>query len=415
MQLGPPRGGRRLEVVGRVVALVMIAALACPLTASAADDAKPPARPIKPDDPTVKRAALEIAGYTDSDHVSVFTPSVRGSIENVTTGASLHGQYLLDVVSAASVDIVSTASRRWTEARHAGSVEAVYKPRNFGISVGGGASSEPDYRSYGLSVQLTQDFDDKNTTAVFGYGFGHDTSGRTGTPFSVFSRELIRGTFSGGINQVINRSTLATLSLDVIIENGDPSKPYRYVPMFSATNAARAEKGATIEWVTAHRVAERPLEQLPLSRRRFALTGRISHRFDSSTLRVSERLYDDTWGLRASTTDARWFFDVGRRITVWPHVRFHGQVPVSFWQRAYVSAPATGWDLPEFRTGDRELGPLWTVSGGGGLKLFVGSEQQPRAWAIGVDVDATYTSFLDDLYLTARTGVLGALTLEAEL
>ncbi len=37
-------------------------------------------------------------------------------------GWSVDGRYLVDVVSAASVDIVSTASRRWEEVRHAGSL-----------------------------------------------------------------------------------------------------------------------------------------------------------------------------------------------------------------------------------------------------------------------------------------------------
>ena len=47
-------------------------------------------------------------------------PMIAASIENVTTGASIRGRYLVDVVSAASVDIVSTASRRWQETRQAG-------------------------------------------------------------------------------------------------------------------------------------------------------------------------------------------------------------------------------------------------------------------------------------------------------
>ena len=97
-----------------------------------------------PEDATTKHVSLDVAGYTDSDHVSVFTPSVTGSIDNVITGAAIRGSYLVDVVSAASVDIVSTASRRWTEARQAGSAEVEYKPHDFGVSIAGSTSSEPD-------------------------------------------------------------------------------------------------------------------------------------------------------------------------------------------------------------------------------------------------------------------------------
>jgi hypothetical protein len=199
-----------------------------------------------------------------------------------------------------------------------------------------------------------------------------------------------------------------------VIEHGDQSKPYRYIPMFAPDVAANVPSGASIAYVTTHRLPERPLEQLPLARNRFALTGRIGHRFEGSTVRAEERIYDDNWGMLASTTDLRWIFDLGRRFSLWPHLRLHVQKSVSFWQRAYVSDP-TGWSLPEFRTGDRELGPLRTYTGGLGLRLFLGPEVDPQLWSIAAQGDVMRTNFLDDLYLTGRTGFLGTLTLEGEL
>ena len=405
--------------------LLVAVALACAATRPAnADDSAPataatttPIERRTPKDTATKRVAFEMASYGDSDHVGVVTPSVGMSVDNVIAGASLRARYLVDVVSGASVDIVSTASRRWTEIRHAGSVEGEYKPRDFGLAISGSTSNEPDYLSYTVGARMTYDLDAKNTTLLLGYAYGHDTIGRHGTPFAVFARDLSRTTYAAGVTQVIDRSTVLGLALDVIIENGDQSKPYRYIPMFAPNVASAAPLGASIDWVTAHRLPERPLEQLPLTRRRFAFTARLAHRFDGSAVRVSERIYDDTWGLVGSTSDARWIIDVGRRFAIWPHARFHLQSPVSFWQRAYVSRNAGngGWDLPEFRTGDRELGPLWTATGGGGIKAFIGSDADPRTWAISLQGDAMYTSYQDDLYLTSRTAVLGALVLEGEL
>ena len=169
-----------------------------------------------------------------------------------------------------------------------------------------------------------------------------------------------------------------------------------------------------IATVDQESLPEKPLEQLPLSRRRLALTGRYARRLDGSTLRLEERVYDDSWGLVASSSDVRWIFDLGRRFEIWPHLRFHAQNSVSFWQRAYVSGPAPGWNLPEYRTGDRELGPLWTTEGGFGVKWYLGSDAEPEQWALQLTSDAMYTSFLDDLYLTHRTAVLGALGLEGQ-
>ncbi len=419
----------RLSGCSRLLILVVVVLVSSLAETRAEADDTPPAegapsasekKPVPTKAPladaSTKRVTLESAVYTDSDHVTVFSPSVAASIENVTQGASLHGSYLVDVVSAASVDIVSTASQRWHEIRHAGALEAEYKPHEFGVSIGGSASAEPDYLSYGVGVAATQDLNEKNTTLLLGYGYSHDIAGRHGTPFSVFSRPLERGTFNAGVSQVLDRATVMSVGADAVFENGDQSKPYRYIPMFAPNVAAQAAVGATIDWVNANRLPERPLEQLPLSRQRFALTARLGHRFTASTIRLEERLYDDSWALLASTSDARWIFDLGRRFALWPHARLNVQSAVNFWQRAYVSnSNGSTFDLPEFRTGDRELGSLRTLTGGGGARFFLGPNADPEAWSVTLVGDVMYTSFLNDLYLTNRTGTIMSLTFEGEL
>src|SRR5438128_2258371 len=87
--------------------------------------------------------ASNAAGYADTDHVTVITPAVSGSIEDPTRGVRLGASYLVDVVSAASVDIVSTASKRWTEVRQAGTVDARYRSHAWSLSGSGYASIEP--------------------------------------------------------------------------------------------------------------------------------------------------------------------------------------------------------------------------------------------------------------------------------
>ncbi len=382
-------------------------------------DSGMPAGKGKVEDTSSKRFASEFAVYNDSDHVTVVTPSISANIDNVS-GASLSANYLVDVVSAASVDIVSTASSRWQEVRQAGALSGIFKPKDFGVGVGGSASVEPDYESFGGFGQIVKDFDEKNWTATFGFGLSHDIAGRCGagsvcTPFSVFSRELWRGAFTGGLAFVIDRASIGSLTADVVVENGDQSKPYRYIPMFSPSVAASVQPGASIGWVNANRLPERPLEQLPLERHRAALTGRYAHRFDDSTVRLEERFYDDDWGTVATTTDARWIFDLGSRLELWPHARLHAQSSATFWKLAYVSESATGWNLPEYRTGDRELGPLVTVGGGVGVRWYLGRAAQPEQWMLQLSSDAMYTSFLDDLYVTSRTAILGALVFQGQL
>ena len=56
------------------------------------------------------KPSTELAGYTNSTHVDGITDG-RGIGADAESGVSVSGRYLVDVVSAASVDIVATASR----------------------------------------------------------------------------------------------------------------------------------------------------------------------------------------------------------------------------------------------------------------------------------------------------------------
>ena len=230
----------------------------------------------------------------------------------------------------------------------------------------GSFSSEPDYLAWAAGGTAMLDVDQKNFTLLAGYAYGHDTIGRSGTPFSVFSRSLSRNAFNGAVTIVVNPTTLVVVGGDLVRERGDPSKPYRYIPLFTPEVAAGVARGASIDDVNRLRLPERPLEQLPLARDRYAAWARYLRRFSRETLRLEERLYTDTWSLRATSTDARFMLDWRERWQLASHVRFHAQSPVSFWQRAYTVTDA---GVPALRTGDRELGPLWSLTGRWGLSL----------------------------------------------
>jgi hypothetical protein len=167
--------------------------------------------------------------------------------------------------------------------------------------------------------------------------------------------------------------------------------------------------------VNADRLQLKVREQLPLSRDRYALTGRIAHRFSSSTLRVSERFYRDSWGLTASSTDVKYIFDLGERVSLWPHARLHLQAPVSFWQRTYTATQtSTGaWEVPSIRTGDRELGPLRGLTGGAGIQIKIGPSASPADFTLTLQGETIWTSYLNDLYIENRVSGLGVLALEA--
>jgi hypothetical protein len=372
------------------------------------DDDKPK-EDEKPKESNVSaRVGTEVGGYTDTERVTVFTPSIYGSVYNPTSGWNVSGSYLVDVVSAASADIVSTASPRYEEVRHAGALAAEYKPGDLGGNVYGSVSREPDYLAYTVGGAGTYDIFDKNASLLLGYTYGHDIAGRNSTPFEVFARNVDTNSFKAGLTYVVNRRALLTFITDAIFQSGDTSKPYRYVPMFAP--GVVINPGLSVERVNENRLPQRVLEHVPGSRNRYAFSIGFANRFDNATLRIEERLYDDSWGIKATTTDIRFLADLSQRITLGPHVRLHSQTPVNFWQRAYISKGVT--DIPALRTGDRELGALTSISGGSYLRVYVGPAGEPHKVGLGLDTYVTYTSYPDAIYIQSRLAGLGAFTLE---
>lgn len=282
------------------------------------------------------------------------------------------------------------------------------------VSLRGSASIEPDYFAAGAGVGVAIDLAQKTITPSLSYDFGYDISGRAGTAYDVFSRRITRHGIDAGVTFVLDKATFLATSLAAVFESGDSSKPYRYMPMFTPDVTPFVPAGLSVEGVNAARLPERVLDQLPTSRQRWAIAGRIAHRFTSSTLRAEERLYIDNWGLKASTTDLRYLYDLSDRVRIWPHARFHAQTGVSFWKLAYTGvydADANALSVPALRTGDRELGPMLGLTVGPGARFAFGEK---RDVGLVLSADVIYTRFLDHLFILQRFGYFGAAALEVE-
>jgi hypothetical protein len=369
-------------------------------------------RPRAPGGPSVT-ASSAMSAYSDTDSVHVITPTIAGGASDPVAGWSVNGRYLVDAVSAASVDIVSSASGHWQEVRHVGSADASFKTGDVGVGLAGGFSREPDYLSIGGGGTVSVETLDKNVTPFLGASYGHDDVGRTELP-KAYWHTMQKATVQVGVTFVVDRATIAAVAFDGIFERGFLAKPYRYIPLFAPGAAAQVQPGASVTEVNALRLDLRPADALPEARDRYALTGRIAHRFESSTFRADERLYHDDWGMWASTTDARFLLDAGERFLLWPHLRFHTQRGIDFWQRAYEAplAPDGTPTVPRFRTGDRELGPLYTVTAGGGMRALIVKGRR-QSWSLTFEMETIFTRYQDALYITQRRALFGNLELEA--
>jgi hypothetical protein len=390
----------------------------------------------------VIKASADVNAYMDTTAVRVFSPGISGTVYSPTGGWNVGGNYLIDIVSAASPDIVSYASPPFREVRHAGSLYAGYKPGPWGVQVNGSLSSEPDYLSRTIGVSGTYDLNDKLTTPRIGVSYTWDKVGRK--PFSDCTdidddrqvqfaskdetRAVAEGacyrpfrtwTFDAGLTQVVSPTMLLQFGLTAQFERGDQSKPYRYVPMFIATNAKRITEGSAVTTVNQLRESVRPREQLPEVRDRYAFAIRLIKRIGSAmTLRAEERLYYDTWSTLASTTDVRYLVDIGSRFRIWPHVRFHIQTAASFFQLAYVvpnDAQNQGRvKVPLYRTGDRELSSMFGATLGGGAHLALGNLDGETKAGLTLAVDAMLNQYSNTLFVTGRTALYSSFAFDVE-
>ena len=358
------------------------------------------------------RASTEVSAYSDSDAVHVLSPTVSGAVGDELAGWSIAGSYLVDAVSAASVDIVATASNHWVEQRHVGAGSANFKAGPVGVALSGGFSREPDYLSLGGGGVISLELAEKNVMPFIGGSYGHDLVGRTGDPMNLW-QELNKVSIKAGVTFVVNRSTIASLSFDEILERGYLAKPYRYLPVVAPGVSAQVPAGASVDLVKSlneYSVAE----NVPRQRNRSALAGRLAYRSGIATFRGDQRLYYDNWGLMATTTDLHEYVDLGSRVVVWPHVRAHLQRGVFFWRRIVeqIPNPVGPAGLPTYRAGDRELGPLYTLTGGFGIRIRLNADLK-APWTLNFQLDGIYTRYLDAVYISERRAVFGALGLEA--
>jgi hypothetical protein len=364
----------------------------------------------------VVKMGVETAGYGDSDHVYVFTPSINASISSPTAGWNVGGTYVLDVLSAASPDIVSEASNRYKETRSAGTLTGGYKPGLYGFQAQANFSREPDYFSRGAGLALTGDFKEKTITPRLAFNYSLDTIGRRS--LDVDTTLLKTAEMELGTTFVLSPTSLVLVSLTGQFERGDQSKPYRYIPVFDPSIAPHVPSGAVVDLVNRYRLPFRPNEQLPTERDRYALGARFAHRFTgiNSTFRAEERVYIDDWGLKSTTTDLRFVVDAGKRLRLWPHFRYNVQNGVNFYQLAYSATTNAAGQLqvPLFRTGDRELSPMDTITGGGGVRYALSAPDSKVQWDLTLQGDVMYSQFFDSLYVTMRTALYGSLALDVE-
>ena len=255
--------------------------------------------------------------------------------KKVAKNVSLVGNYYVDYVSSASIDVVTTASP-YTEEREQWSLGADYLRGNTTMRINYLESNESDYNARTTAFSVSQDMFGQLTTLTLSYGIGDDIVGRSDDPS--FERELQRQTYGIGITQILTKNLITALNIQTTTEEGFLNNPYRSVRYFDANSA----RGFSFE-----------PELYPNTRTANAvgLRGRYFLPYRAA-LEAEYRYFVDTWDIK-SHSGSLTYVQPWKNFIFEGKFRYHTQTGAAFFQDIFERSEATN-----FRGRDKELSPM---------------------------------------------------------
>jgi hypothetical protein len=336
------------------------------------------AAPVRADNAFTAKTQL----YTDNDHTTVVSPLVAISRDAWSDG-TVSASYVADIVSSASVDVISNATRRMSDFRSeltAGLSQKLHATTLSGSYV---YSVENDYSSHNVDLGLAQELFDKNSTLALGWSLSSNRIGRSGD--QSFRESLLVTGAAASWTQVIDKKTIAQLSYTFSYADGFQSSPYRFVRFDNG--------GGDIE--NKHQERDPRLRY-----RHAAVIGLNRHLFGDSAIQADYRFYDDSWRVQAHTIQLRYFITFHDDVTLRLRERFYYQTDASFYRPHYTVEDGV---MPEFFTADRELSKFW--SNLVGVKISWRLPWVHRALEVEAKVDYFHFGYLDFALLASRDGV----------
>jgi len=249
---------------------------------------------------------------------------------------SFVANYYVDMVSSASIDVVSQASP-YTEQRKQWSLGMDYLRGNTTMSLGYVTSTESDYDAKTYSFSVSQDMFGDLTTLTLSYAKGDDVVGRSDDP--AFAADTQRRDYGIGLTQIFTRNLIATLNFETITDEGFLNNPYRSVRY--------ADPGSALGY------SYQP-ELYPRTRTSNAIGLRAKYYLPyRAALEGQYRYFTDTWNIESHTLSIGYTHPLGPW-TFFGKFRYYDQVSgASFFNDLFPYEDATN-----FRGRDKELSPM---------------------------------------------------------
>ncbi len=177
--------------------------------------------------------------YYNGDNVEIDGPSLLVR-KNIKETVSFFGNYYVDSISSASIDVVTTGASPYEEERKEYSVGMDYLHDDTILSIAFTDSNENDYKAQSLNIGISQDILGGMTTVTMSYGRGSDDifrNGPDGQPDGIFQEEAERRNYRLGVTQVITRNWLLGLYYEAITDEGWLNNPYRQTRFLDPNSA----------------------------------------------------------------------------------------------------------------------------------------------------------------------------------
>jgi len=270
----------------------------------------------------------------DGGGVAIDGPSVLVR-KKIGKSVSVVGNYYVDMVSSASIDVITTASP-YKEEREQWSLGVDYLRGNTTMSVGYTSSVESDYDANTYSFSVSQDMFGDLTTLTLTYALGDDLVRRSDDP--AFERELDKQIYGVGVTQILTKNLISTLNFETLTEEGYLNNPYRSVRYLDSGSALgySFEPELYPNTRTSNAVGIRMRYFLPY---RAAIEGEY-------------RYFIDTWDIEGHTGSLT-YIHPWDDFTFTGKFRYHEQTGAHFYRDVFSTSQATN-----FRGRDKELSPL---------------------------------------------------------
>ena len=268
----------------------------------------------------------------DGGGVEITGPSVL-VLKNVGQNVALSGNYYVDSISSASIDVVTTASK-YSEERTEYSAGADYMHGSSIMSVSYTNSDEDDYKSDTASFGISMDMFGNMTTVSLGYARSWDTVENNNDP--TFSKDVDRQNYQLGLSQVLSKDMLMELNVEVITDEGYLNNPYR--------SARYVDPGSPIGY------SYEP-EVYPNTRTSSAAAVRAMYYLPYRATTYAEyRFFDDSWDITAHNIEVGYVHTLAGGWILEGRYRYYTQNAADFYSDLYPRQ-----DSQNFLSRDKEL------------------------------------------------------------